>query len=478
VAAARWRGRGGALAAGVEQPAVTPAVTYMTPAGPRVRGQARNIGTAQAINLGWLIKLRWGAIAGQVVTIAVVRWLMDTPLELTPLAAVVTLEVVTNLGATLWRRRGDTGEGTLVLLLAADVLFLTALLSFSGGSSNPFSFLYLVHIALAAVVLRSGWTWILVALSMLASGTLFLWEGTDHGAHGQHMRLHLEGMWVAFTVAAAFIVYFVTRVRRALADREADLSAERQTAARNEKLAALATLAAGAAHELATPLGTIAVISRELERRATGNGAAAGTAGHDPGLREDLALIRQQVDRCRQILDGMAAEAGEGTGEGFTETTVRGLFQSAMEAMNVPAGTTAVRDATDAATAATPVMLPVATLAQAIRGLLRNALDASAGDGEVTLHGRLENEKLVVQVNDRGTGMAPEVLARAGEPFFTTKPPGSGMGLGLFLTRSIAERLGGGLELRSVAGQGTSAVLRVPRDLRDRASVATDGLPS
>jgi two-component system sensor histidine kinase RegB len=409
------------------------------------------IGSPHAINFSWLITLRWGALGGQIVTIAVAYALLGVELPLPLLFGIVGLEALSNLGATAWlrRRRGRVGERALVMLLALDVLFLTALLFFSGGPSNPFSFLYLVHIALAAVVLRSGWTWALVGLSLLASGALFLGDAGAH-EHAAHMQFHLQGMWVAFAVAAAFIVYFVTRVQRALAAREADLEAERRLAATNEKLAALATLAAGAAHELATPLGTIAVVARELERRASSS----------PADRDDVALIRGEVDRCRKILDRMAADAGERAGEGFRAITLSTLLNTATSevAAAPPVRVVVERDG--------PTMLPVETLAQAIRGLVRNAQEASPPGREVLVRGEVSGGELRIEVDDAGPGMTAEVLARVGEPFFTTKPPGKGMGLGLFLTRTISERLGGGIKITSAPGQGTRITMRLPSDAR------------
>ncbi len=426
--------------------------------GPAAR---RPVGSPHRINFSWLVRLRWGAIAGQIVTILVAHRVLDVPLPLGPLLAVVAGVAVMNAAATLWlRRRRDVSERALVVVLALDVLGLTALLSLSGGPSNPFSFLYLVHIALAAVVLRSGWTWALVLVSLAASAGLFLWDAglglgrQAVGGHAHHMRLHLEGMWVACAVAAAFIVYFVTRIQRALAEREADLHAERALAARNEKLAALATLAAGAAHELATPLGTIAVVARELERRTAGDRAPSGGA-----LRDDLALIRSEVDRCRRILDRMAADAGERAGEGFTETSVAALLAAA--ATDV-APAPPVRIEIDAPARAVTLSLPVEGLAQALRGLVRNAQEAAPGAGEVRLRATLDADALAVRIEDDAGGMTPEVLARAGEPFFTTKPPGKGMGLGLFLARTMAERLGGGLTVASSPSAGTCVTMRLP----------------
>jgi two-component system sensor histidine kinase RegB len=419
------------------------------------------IGSPHAINFSWLIKLRWGAIAGQLVTIAFAALVLDMPLALGALGAIVAIEAISNLAAVLWQRAGrEISEGSLILLLLLDVVFLTGLLSFSGGPSNPFNFLYLVHIALAAVVLRSGWTWALLCFSVLASGTLFLWDpassdgaaGMEHHAH--HMRLHLEGMWVAFAVAAAFIAYFVTRVRRALAQRELDLETERRLVAVNEKLAALATLAAGAAHELATPLGTIAVVTRELERRSMGRQED----------RDDVVLIRQQVERCREILNGMASDAGAGAGDGFFSTSVEALLaEVARDVAKHPA----VR--VEVGATAGSMTVPLGTLARAIRGVVRNAQEASTPEAEVVLRGSLANGELRIEVEDHGTGMSPEVLRRAGEPFFTTKAPGRGMGLGLFLTRTMTERLGGTLEVTSRPGEGTLVKIRLPADARTHA---------
>jgi two-component system, sensor histidine kinase RegB len=421
--------------------------------------------TMHRINLSWLIKLRWGAAAGQVATILVVQYWMHIRLPLLPLLALVAAAAASNVAASLWSRRArEVREGVLVALLAFDVAVLTGLLFFTGGPFNPFSFLYLVHIALAAVVVRSVWTWVLVVLSLVASGALFfghVWLALDHSApssHLEHMHMHLVGMWIAFAVAAAFIVYFVTRIGRALARRETDLQAERNLVARSEKLAALATLAAGAAHELATPLATIVVAARELERQL---------AGGRPVLAADLMAIREGAARCRAILDRMAADAGEGAGEAPTAITIDELMARALPGLPAePSVTVAV----DESARHRPLVVPPTAMVQALRSVLKNAQEASPSGAPVAVSARAASDGpgagLEIEVRDQGPGMPPDILRRAGEPFFTTKPPGKGMGLGLFLTRSVLERLGGAVNMDAATGGGTCVRLLVPWDVR------------
>jgi two-component system sensor histidine kinase RegB len=408
---------------------------------------------AQRINFSWLIRLRWGAVIGQLLTIAVVQRILHIALPLVPLLAVVALEAASNLAALLWlRSRRPVGEAGMALTMALDIVLLTTLLFFTGGPFNPFSFLYLVHIALAAVVLRSTWTWVLVALSLGCSAALFYGhlfvrlDGAAGAAHLEHMELHLQGMWIAFAVAAGFIVYFVTRVRRALAERETDLAAQRAVALRNERLASLATLAAGAAHELATPLGTIAVAARELERQAE---------RRQPSSLDDVRLIRAQIERCRSILDHLAADAGESAGEAPVTTTVAQIVDEAVRDLpprppvRLELGT--LGDLT--------LLAPPRALGQALRVLVKNAQEASASGSPVRVQAAPDPRGIRMTVHDVGQGMSPEVLSHAGEPFFTTKPTGRGLGLGLFLARTVVEQLGGGLDLRSVPGRGTTATL-------------------
>jgi two-component system sensor histidine kinase RegB len=267
------------------------------------------------------------------------------------------------------------------------------------------------------------------------------------------MWIHLYGMWVAFSVAAAFIVYFLLRIRRALGQREAELEAARSLAARHDKLASLGTLAAGAAHELATPLGTIAVAAKELERELGKSGSAATAA------MEDVQLIRRQVARCRAVLEQLGREAGESGGESLVETTSTALLASAQEGL---CGAARLHIEIGDELRTLPLRLPLRSLAQALRALFKNALEASADSLPVRVELRRSGPQLEIAVHDRGAGIAPLLLQRIGEPFFTTKEPGSGMGLGVFLCRAVVESLGGELHYLSTVGSGTLATLRLP----------------
>jgi two-component system sensor histidine kinase RegB len=408
----------------------------------------------EAINFSWLLKLRWGAIVGQVVMIVGVTRLFGVQLPLPKLALVIALEAATNLVLLVAARSGRAAEWWSGSVMVLDTILLTALLHLTGGPFNPFSFLYLVQIALAAVILPARWTWALVLLSLLGSGALFLTvdaQPADGLSHADHMALHLRGMWVAFGVAASFIVYFLMRVRRALETREADLAAARELGERQQRLASLATLAAGAAHELATPLSTIALAAKELERQLTASGDRAVA---------DIQLIRSEVSRCRAILDGMAAEAGQAAGEDLSAVGVAELVQEAIaRARRAPP----VELALDAI-AEERLRLPRRALTQALQSLLENAQDASPPDAPVRVVAGRDAGAIWVDVIDRGTGMSAAVLARVGEPFFTTKPAGRGMGLGLFLTRTLVESLGGSLLLDSAPGRGTRARVLLAAD--------------
>jgi two-component system sensor histidine kinase RegB len=420
----------------------------------------------QGIDLSWLSTLRWGALAGQLVTILFVERAMAIDLPLVPLGVVLAIGVVSNVALNAWRRRGDVTDGWLAAVMLLDVCLLTAALYYTGGPFNPFSFLYLVNVALAAMILPPGWSWTLAGCSLALFGGLFFAHvplpvgehdhaGMGHGVGPDHpISLHVQGMWVAFGVAAAFIVYFIQRVRGALAERDAELGEVRSAAARHEKLASLATLAAGAAHELATPLSTIAVVAKELER-------ALGAGDPESAAVADVRLVRAQVERCREILSQMAADAGESAGEAFAAI---GLDAVVADAIAELTGRERVRCAVGAAGAAV-VRVPRRALAQALRGIVKNALEASSAEGEVVIRLDEVGGQWHLAVADQGRGMSKDVLARAGEPFFTTKQGEGlrGMGLGLFLARVVLERLGGDLTIDSAAGRGTTVTLVLPR---------------
>lgn len=408
------------------------------------------------VNIQWLARLRWAEVAGQAVTVLAGQFLLGGSLPLAPLLAVIGVGLISNLWIELYffgdRRRGraeprPVHEWQIALVMMVDIAILTGLLYLTGGPHNPFAFLYLVQIALAAVLVRALWTWMLVGLSFVGFGILILANQPIPIPEDNRVI----GAWVALGVASAFVVHFLLRITGALAERERELTEARYLAARQERLASLATMAAGAAHELSTPLGTVALAAKELER------ALVGT----PDLASDARLIREQVGRCRSILEQMAQGAGT-VGEGVTSCTVNELLDETL--VGIREAPRVLREVPDAV-AQSPLRLPPRAVSQALRSLVTNAQDASPATSAVVVSARLDGPRLALLIRDRGGGISNDVLAKIGEPFFTTKPPGRGMGLGLFLARAVIEGVGGTLQIDT--GQGGTAVrVMVPTDVR------------
>jgi two-component system sensor histidine kinase RegB len=408
------------------------------------------------VNIQWLARLRWAEIAGQAATVLVGQFLLDGALPMAALFGVIAVGLVSNLLIELHyfgdRARNvprPVDERQIALVMMLDIAVLTGLLYFTGGPDNPFAFLYVVQIALATVLVQARWSWTLVGLSFVGFGILLIAHQPLEIPDGRR----IVGMWVALGVASAFVVYFLRRITGALAERDAELTFARGLAARQERLASLATMAAGAAHELSTPLGTVALAAKELERALTRTG--------DPELAADARLIREQVGRCRAILEQMAQGAGT-VGEGVSVCTVDELFEETL--VGIRDAPVVHRDI-PADLARTQLKLPPHAVSQALRSLITNAQDASPLDTAVVIAARRGDASFEIVIQDRGVGMPDEILERIGEPFYTTKPPGRGMGLGLFLARAVIEAVGGTLQIDSAAGAGTEVRVMLPIDV-------------
>jgi two-component system sensor histidine kinase RegB len=415
---------------------------------------SRRLDPAPLINLRWLVLLRWGAVAGQAATILVAWRFLQQPLPIFKLLATCAVLAVGNLGVQLWLwRGGQPTDRACALNLLADVLELTILLALSGGPLNPFSALYLIHITIAAVILPGAWSWMLATASVLSYSALqLLPEAKAPAQTGLQLNLYLSGMWVAFLVAALFISTFTLRMSQALRRRKEELELLREDAEAAERLAALGTLAAGTAHELNTPLGTIAILAAELSAQLEGD------------RREEADAIRKQVKRCKEIISNMLAPRGGDESEEPKELEVAPALEAAVhrwgEGRPGPKPQLSVEGAVRRARA----RLPIRAFEQAVANLLDNAADATEERSDPQLRVQLQRsgEMLELTVADNGIGVPEPLVRRLGEPFFTTKEPGRGTGLGLYLARHLVERGGGEMRIASAEGRGTQVTLSVP----------------
>ena len=424
------------------------------------------------INLQWMIHLRWVAIAGQAITVLVVRFGLGLPIPLLAIFGVIGVEFGTNAVLLAILRRASRAphgagepasdppgagwasrERLQALQLGATVLdtfLLALLLEVTGGIYNPFCVFLVIHVALASVLLP-------LRHSMVAAGAVGVALVSIMGlgpAEPLELTPRLQG-WgavVALGLTSALTVIFVSRVTAALVRRSEQLEEEREKRERRRHLEALGTLAAGAAHELGTPLSTIAIVAKELERRLAGAGAESR-----PDDLADAKLIRDEVARCRRILGRMSTDAGGGMGEEIADTDLTELSERVT-------GEMAAASQVKVTVLGEGVRLefPKDGLATSIRAIVQNAIDASPLGAEVRLTLQRYGASFTATIEDRGKGMSAAEQERALEPFFTTKDVGGGMGLGLYLASSFIESLGGTLEIESQPGRGTTVTIGIP----------------
>lgn len=409
---------------------------------------------SKILDAAWLVRLRWMATAAQAALVLFAATTLELDIPLIPLFALIGLLAFSNLVLyVICIRGGELSRFQVGSVLVLDTILLYALLFLTGGPSNPFSILFMVYIALAAVVLGVAWTWVLAVIASACFALLFFWHravpGMSHGTDDPFSS-HLQGMLLAFALTSFLLAYFVSRVAAQLQEKEKhlrELERERMTQLR---LRSLATLSAGAAHELATPLSAIAVAAGEI----------ANEISEESEFRKDVDLIRRQVQRCRAVLDQMGASGGQLRAELPTAVTSKDVLDEVLADL-VPEDR---RKILSEITAKSRIRLSRTGLRQSLLALIRNALDVSAGSSEIRISSWEDAGAVFFEVSDSGPGLAREMLERIGEPFLTTKEPGSGMGLGLFLTKAFVSQSGGSFELESSDGTGTSVRLSFPKE--------------
>ena len=404
-------------------------------------------------NMLQLIELRWIAVIGQITTIAAAILIFRIELPLVHMLQVLACLIAFNIASHLrWHEHRPVSNGEMFMALLVDVASLTVLLYLSGGTTNPFAFLYLLQVIISAVLLEVAWTWSIVLITILCMAGLAMYAEPlalpfDH-ARGI-ASIYVQGLLVCFALNAALLVMFISRISDNLREKAAQLAGLRQRAAEEEHIVRMGLLASGAAHELGTPLATVSVILGDWKRMPEFR--------KNPELLEEITEMQTQHKRCKSIDTAIQLTAGEARGESAVRTTMRGFLDGLVaqwrESRPVRAFAYNNHIRED---------LPVASdsaLKQTIDNLLDNALEASPD--WVGMDARIEDRNLTLSVVDRGPGFAPGMLAQLGKPYQSTKGKPGG-GLGLFLAVNVVRKLGGTVTARNRPQGGAEVVLCLP----------------
>ncbi len=391
--------------------------------------ESRDVDRAAAagrVRLRTLVIVRWIAIAGQFATVLIVAFGLGMVLPLDALLAAIAASAALNLTLALWPRAARLGERGTAFLLAWDVTQLAVLLHFTGGLAYPFALLILAPVTISATILSRVSTVALCALAILAVSALalFAWPLTWPDGTVALTPLFRAGEWTALVVAAVFLTAYAGSVAAEARRMSSALAAAQAALAREQRLSAVGALAAATAHELGTPLGTIAVVTREIAREMS----------PDDPLADDVALLIREVARCRDILAELATSPADAASGPLARPPLAATLETAAAPYLRPDVTLAI-GGDDVAVPARP------ELAHGLGTLLQNAIQFARSRVDATVTAGPEGVEIVIA--DDGPGFSMAILDRLGEPYLSGRSEkGSSMGLGVFIAVNLLGRTG------------------------------------
>jgi len=402
-------------------------------------------------NLKRLFLLRNLVIAGELLALLVANTLVGLDLPAQPLLAIIGIMAAVNFWT--WRRiltAPSIRDGEIFIQLSIDVLALTGVLYFTGGATNPFAWFFLIPLIIAATVLSATATWSMALLTTACYTLLMFYfiplAGNEHMQHDANFAQHVFGMWFGFVLSAGLIAWFVVGMANTLRKRDRLLAEVRERALRDEQLVAMGTLATGAAHELGTPLATMAILTKELER-----------ADVPAAMQRKLGILRDQVRRCKQALSVISASAGEVPADSGGLVQVEDFIEKVTTEWQ-QLHPDAELDVQLQGSAEAAHIVAEYTLHQALVNLLNNAVEASSQ--ALVMKAGWDRQQLEIEILDRGPGLLPHTASTIDKRKTSHKE--YGMGLGLFLTHATLQRLGGNIELFDREGGGTCTRVTLP----------------
>jgi two-component system, sensor histidine kinase RegB len=432
-----------------------------------------NSAVASRLRLRTTIRLRWFAVVGQTVTILILYYVFRFPVPLTQCVAFIVASASLNLWLSVaFPRSQMLSSRYAILLLSYDILQLSALLFLTGGLENPFAFLLLVHVAVSASTQRLAVTSLLAGFTVVVATFLaryhqpLPWTDTEPPILPLN---YLLGLWSALVSCIVFIAVYAWRIEQEARQMAQALSAAELVLAREQRLSAIDGLAAAAAHQLGTPLSTIALVAKELEREVP----------KDSPAREDILLLQTQTARCREILSELSKCGREEEDLIFSQLRLRHLIEEVVAPLRTPGVEIEVFVA-DGSPSSKPTTEPVITrnpgLMHSLVNLVENAVEFA--HERVTIDAMYDQDRVLLRIGDDGPGFHPNVINLLGEPYVTSRPrvegdqEEGGMGLGFFIAKTLLERSGASIKIANRVLPDTGALIEItwPRDRLETSS--------
>ncbi len=416
------------------------------------------------LRLDTLIRVRWLAIAGQTLAVLIVAFVLDFPINMPVCMALIACSAWLNVFLGIFFRSNTRMKANwIVVLLAYDILQLSGLLFATGGLQNQFSFLLVVPVVVCSTIQTFRRTLVLAFLAICCATVLIFhhWELPWQENETLEIPLtYMFGMWTAIVLSIVFTAAYTFRVADEARKLSNALSATELVLQREQHLSKLDGLAAAAAHELGTPLATISLVSKELLRELPG----------DSPIMEDAELLKSQADRCRDILQKLSALSEEGD-QHIGQFKISSMLEEVAEPHRY-LGINIEQDMPEQD--GEPVVVRFPGILYGLGNLVENAVDFASST--VVLATRWNDKTITVSVSDDGEGFPDEMLSRIGDPFVTTRPKnkeshGGGLGLGLFIAKTLLERSGASVEFSNAGGMardkiaGARVVVSWPREV-------------